>query len=73
MITVMATASTPSHRIASVLSVAPMETVEAWTLAVSEDDTLLASGTQKGCVNLWALEGHKKASVRGPLGRSRGG
>lgn len=36
------------------------ETVEAWTLAVSKDDKLLASGTQKGSVNLWALDGHKK-------------
>lgn len=34
--------------------------VEAWTLAVSKDDKLLASGTQKGSVNLWALDGHKK-------------
>ena len=37
--------------------------VEAWTLAVSKDDKLLASGTQKGSVNLWALDGHKKASA----------
>lgn len=37
-------------------------TVEAWSLAVSKDDKLLASGTQKGSVNLWALDGHKKAS-----------
>lgn len=38
------------------------DAVEAWTLAVSKDDKLLASGTQKGSVNLWALDGHKKAS-----------
>lgn len=39
---------------------AQQKTVEAWTLAVSKDDKLLASGTQKGSVNLWALDGHKK-------------
>lgn len=31
---------------------------------MSKDDKLLASGTQKGSVNLWALNGHKKASKR---------
>eukprot|EP00752_Nemacystus_decipiens_P005876 g5310.t1 len=42
---------------------ASTKTVEAWTLAVSKDDKLLASGTQKGSVNLWALDGHKKQEI----------
>lgn len=43
--------------------VACPEEVEAWTLAVSKDDRFLAAGTQKGSVNMWTLDGHKKVSV----------
>ncbi|CAM9630416.1 unnamed protein product [Choristocarpus tenellus] len=36
--------------------------VEAWSLAVSRDDKLLAAGTQRGAVNLWSLDTREKVS-----------
>jgi WD repeat-containing protein 61 len=39
--------------------------IEAWTLALSADEQLVASGSQGGSVNLWSVAtGEKRATLK---------
>lgn len=38
--------------------------LEAWTISISPDDAVVASGTQHGRVNIWNMqEGHEKVAT----------